>query len=36
MLFTDFLFKLNLFYNGEDDAIMNLGDSQCNGKLWSR
>ena len=30
MLFKDFLFNLNLFYNGQDDAIMNLRESLCN------
>ena len=36
MLFKGFLFNLNLFYNDEDDAIMNSGKSQGNSKLWSR
>ena len=31
-----FLFNLNLLYNGENDAIMNPGESLCNGKLWSK
>ena len=34
MLFKDFLFNLKLFYNDEDDTIMNLGWLQ--GKLQSR
>ena len=36
MLFKDFLFNLDFFYNGKDNAIKNLGESLCNGKLKSR
>ena len=36
MSFKDFLFNLNSFYNGEDDAIMNPGESLYNVKLQSR
>ena len=36
MLFKDFLFNLNLNHSGEDDVIMNQGESLCNGKLWSK
>ena len=35
MLFKDFLFNLNLIYNGEDDTIMNPVESMRNVKLWS-
>ena len=35
MLFQDFFIQFKIVSNGEDDPVMNLGESQSNGQLQS-